>query len=106
MACLLSQGSRVLVLDEPATNLSATAQQRLSKILQTGTDDTQVLLITHSPQLVPAREAGQLGRVVRLRETLILLMPFIVEENGSVVWSGSELLNECELRKGRARQAK
>jgi DNA-binding XRE family transcriptional regulator len=40
-----------------------------------------------------------LARVVRLRETVNLFMPLIVEDDGTVVWSGLELLHECDARK-------
>ena len=42
-----------------------------------------------------------LSRVVRLRETLNLFMPFIVADDGTVIWSGPELLHECDARKER-----
>jgi DNA-binding XRE family transcriptional regulator len=44
-----------------------------------------------------------LARVVRLRETVNLFTPFIVEDDGTVVWSGLELLHECDARKERMR---
>lgn len=40
-----------------------------------------------------------LGRVVQLRETMNLFMPLIVGDDGTVIWSGPELLHECEARK-------
>ena len=40
-----------------------------------------------------------LARVVRLRETVNLFMPLIVEDDGTVIWSGPELSQECEARK-------
>ena len=39
-----------------------------------------------------------LGRIVRLRETVRLFMSFVVEDDGTVVWSGPELLHECDSR--------
>jgi DNA-binding XRE family transcriptional regulator len=42
-----------------------------------------------------------LSSVVRLRETVNLFMPFIVADDGTVIWSGPELLNECDARKER-----
>jgi DNA-binding XRE family transcriptional regulator len=42
-----------------------------------------------------------LSRVVRLRETVNLFMPLIVADDGKVIWSGSELLHECDARKER-----
>ena len=47
-----------------------------------------------------------LNQVVRLRETVNLFMPLIVEDDGTVVWSGPELLHECDARKQRAGRAK
>ena len=47
-----------------------------------------------------------LSRVVRLRESVNLFMPLIVEDDGTVIWSGPELLSECDARKGRDRPAK
>ncbi len=44
-----------------------------------------------------------LSRVVKLRETVNLFIPFIVEDDGTVVWSGPELLHECDARKERMR---
>jgi hypothetical protein len=47
-----------------------------------------------------------LGRIVRLRQTSKPLMPNIAEEDGTVIWSGPELLQECDARKKRARRAR
>ncbi len=55
----------VVALDEPAVNLSPTLQRRLSNQL-TRQDGTQVLLITHSPYLVPMGKMTDLGRIVRI----------------------------------------
>ena len=46
-----------------------------------------------------------LCRIVRLRETAHLFLPFIVEDDGTIIWSGPELLQECEARKKRVRPA-
>lgn len=40
-----------------------------------------------------------LARVRRLSETTNLFMPLIVESDGSVIWSGPELLQKCEAKK-------
>jgi DNA-binding XRE family transcriptional regulator len=40
-----------------------------------------------------------LGRIVRLRETMKLLIIFIVEDDGTVIWSGPELLQERDVKK-------
>jgi DNA-binding XRE family transcriptional regulator len=42
-----------------------------------------------------------LSRVVQLRETMSLFVAFIQEDDGTVIWSGPELLNECDARKER-----
>ena len=47
-----------------------------------------------------------LGRVVRLSETVNLFMPLVVDDDGTAIWSGPELLHECEEWKRRDRQAK
>ena len=39
-----------------------------------------------------------LVRVVRLRGTVNLFVPLIVEYDGTVIWSGPELLHECDVR--------
>jgi DNA-binding XRE family transcriptional regulator len=38
-------------------------------------------------------------RAVWLRETMTLVTPLIVEDDGNVVWSGPELLRECDALK-------
>lgn len=47
-----------------------------------------------------------LGGVVRLSETLNSFMPLIVDDDGTAIWAGPELLHECEQRKRRDGQAK
>ena len=42
-----------------------------------------------------------LARVTELMETEDLSLPLIVEGDGTVIWSGPELLHECELQKSR-----
>lgn len=44
-----------------------------------------------------------LSRLVRLRKTGKMLTPFIVEDDGTVIWSGPELLHECDTRKSERR---
>jgi DNA-binding XRE family transcriptional regulator len=44
-----------------------------------------------------------LARVLQLKETTKLFMPLIIGSDGSVIWSGPELLQECEAKK-RARR--
>ena len=46
-----------------------------------------------------------LGRVVLLRETVNLFMPLILEDDGTVLWSGPELLHECDARNKLAERA-
>lgn len=48
-----------------------------------------------------ADNEGALGRVFRLSETGNLFMPLIVEDDGTVIWSGPELLHECDARNAR-----
>jgi DNA-binding XRE family transcriptional regulator len=40
-----------------------------------------------------------LGSVVRLRETVNLFMPLIMESDGTVIWSSLELQHECDAQK-------
>jgi len=48
-------------------------------------------------ELHPDNESA-LVRVVRLRGTVNLFVPLIVEYDGTVIWSGPELLHECDVR--------
>ena len=67
LAVLLSRPHDVLVLDEPATNLSAAAQrQLLSRLRQRAVHGQQTIVITHSAHLVPASTPADLASVVRL----------------------------------------
>lgn len=47
-----------------------------------------------------------LGRVVKLSDALNLFMPLIVDDDRTAIWSGPELLHECEERKKRDPQAR
>ena len=63
LAAVLARSHPVLVLDEPATNLSTAAQRRVTAALQERTGrGNQTLLITHSSPLVPTRP----DQIVRL----------------------------------------
>lgn len=62
---LCGEAGMMVVLDEPAVNLSPTLQRRLSDQLARQ-DGTQVLLITHSPYLVPMTKIADLGRIARI----------------------------------------
>lgn len=56
---------RVAVLDEPAVNLEPTVQRRLiGRVRGPG----QYLVITHSADLVPFEEPGDLGRIARVAQ--------------------------------------
>ena len=44
-----------------------------------------------------------LSRIVRLSETVDLGISFIIEDDGTAVWSGPELRHECDTRKERMR---
>jgi ABC-type lipoprotein export system ATPase subunit len=62
---LCGEPGMVAALDEPAVNLSPTLQRRLADVLSARAG-TQVLLITHSPYLVPMRTVADLKRIVRV----------------------------------------
>jgi energy-coupling factor transporter ATP-binding protein EcfA2 len=66
LALLLADPTRVLILDEPATNLSPTAQRRLLIALRQRRGGRQTLLMTHSAHLVPVQEAADLRLVTRV----------------------------------------
>jgi ABC-type transport system involved in cytochrome c biogenesis ATPase subunit len=66
LSVLLAEDQPVLMLDEPATNLSTTAQSRLLTTLIRTSGARQTVLITHSPGLVPTRTADDLQAIVRL----------------------------------------
>ena len=55
-------------------------------------------------ELHPDNESA-FSRVARLRETTNLYMTFIVEDDGTAIWSGPELLQERDARKKQARPA-
>jgi energy-coupling factor transporter ATP-binding protein EcfA2 len=56
LAAVLAYDPPVLVLDEPATNLSSAAQRRvLTALRRRSTGGRQTLLVTHSSTLVPTR---------------------------------------------------
>ncbi len=60
---LAGQEGRVLLLDEPAVNLEATAQRRLLRRVR---GPGQCLVITHHADLVPVEEPADLSRIVRI----------------------------------------
>lgn len=60
---LADQAGKVLVLDEPAVNLEATAQRRLLRCVR---GPGQCLVITHHADLVPVEEPADLSRIVRV----------------------------------------
>jgi ABC-type transport system involved in cytochrome c biogenesis ATPase subunit len=66
LALLLTDDHKTLVLDEPATNLSATAQRRFLTALRQRRGEQQTLIITHSPHLIPASDVNDLKMVTRL----------------------------------------
>jgi len=61
---LVSAPERLTVLDEPGASLHPSWQTALRQTLRTVPG--QVLLVTHSPHLVPMEEAGDLTRLVRI----------------------------------------
>jgi hypothetical protein len=60
----VSAPDRLTVLDEPGASLHPTWQTALRQALRTVPG--QVLLVTHSPHLVPMEEAGDLTRLLRI----------------------------------------
>ena len=64
---------------------------------------SSALLLKSEPH--PNNESA-LSRLVWLRETMSLFMALIAEDDGNVIWSGPELLHECDARKKRQRRAK
>lgn len=64
-AAIVEAAGRTVVLDEPAVNVDVTVQRKLLARLRQV--DGQVLLITHSPLLVPAQSPGDLRRLTRFQ---------------------------------------
>lgn len=46
-----------------------------------------------------ANNESAINRAAWLKENMTLISPFIVEDDGNVVWSCPELLRECEARR-------
>jgi predicted ATPase len=66
LSALLGHKEATVVLDEPALNLHPPLQRRLlGEIRRAAESGLQVVLITHSPYLVPTRDKADLRRVVR-----------------------------------------
>ncbi|MHB1510130.1 MAG: ATP-dependent nuclease [Acidimicrobiales bacterium] len=67
LATLLSSEDQVIVFDEPAVQLAVGAQRRvLTELRRRQESGGQLVLITHSPELVPAGSSSDLGSIVRL----------------------------------------
>ncbi len=64
-AAIVEATGRTVVLDEPAVNVDVTVQRKLLAYLRQV--DGQVLLITHSPLLVPAQSPEDMRRLTRLQ---------------------------------------
>jgi AAA domain, putative AbiEii toxin, Type IV TA system len=64
-AAIVEAPGRVVVFDEPAVNIDPALQGKL--LADLGEVDGQVLLITHSPLLVPAQTVDDLHRITRLQ---------------------------------------
>lgn len=62
---LCGDPGRVIVLDEPATRLGPTFQRRLLAHLRAA-DRQQVLIVTHSPYLVPTETVAEMEGVLRV----------------------------------------
>jgi transcriptional regulator with XRE-family HTH domain len=58
-------------------------------------------IFVHS-ELYPNNEVA-IRRTLRLRETAAVANPFIIEQDGGIVWSTPDLLLECDRRRERAR---
>lgn len=90
---------RVVVLDEPATTLHPTWQRGLAT--QLGQSDGQLLLVTHSPDLVRIRDLADLSRVVRLTQqdgaTLVKHLAVLPQES-VLLQALRELALSVELR--------
>jgi len=54
--------------------------------------------VPHQQSERHSNNESAIKRAIWLRKTMILVTPLIVEDDGSVVWSGPELLRECEVR--------
>jgi hypothetical protein len=63
LSALLAEEDKVLVLDEPALNLHPPLQRRILKALRERKG--QVILITHSPYMIPLDEPQDLRRIFR-----------------------------------------
>lgn len=67
LATLLADERRCVLLDEPAVHLSPTAQRRLLALLrERQSKPGQTLVVTHNPDLVPARSAEDLASIIRM----------------------------------------
>lgn len=66
LATLLSNTEQVIVLDEPAVQLAVGAQHRvLAELRRHRGQPGQLVLITHSPDMVPASTPDDLGSILR-----------------------------------------
>jgi hypothetical protein len=66
LAALLTSDHHTIILDEPASNVSAVAQRRLLRVVREQRSDKQTVMITHSADLVPVHDASDLAVVTRL----------------------------------------
>ncbi|WP_433203911.1 TOPRIM nucleotidyl transferase/hydrolase domain-containing protein [Dactylosporangium sp. CS-047395] len=98
LATLLTSDKDTLILDEPATNVSAVAQRRLLAAVQTSRSDRQTIVITHSADLVPVHEAADLAVVTRLTrhaDTTAVHRPQLDQRDYEDL---KELLRQSQLR--------
>ena len=65
LTAVIGERDRILLLDEPALNLHPGKQLELLRLLEEGTSDSQVIMITHSPYLVSEKRVGQVLRLQR-----------------------------------------
>ncbi|MEV4621194.1 AAA family ATPase [Asanoa sp. NPDC049573] len=66
LAALLTDDHDLLVLDEPASNVSAVVQRRLLRVVRDLRRNKQTIMITHSADLVPVQDPSDLAAVTRL----------------------------------------
>lgn len=66
LSVLLEGSDGPLLLDEPATNLSAVVQRRIVRRLRERATKAQTVVITHSAHLVPVHGPSDLDSIVRL----------------------------------------
>jgi energy-coupling factor transporter ATP-binding protein EcfA2 len=98
LSVLLTDDCHTLVLDEPASNVSAVAQRQLLQVIREQRRDKQTIMITHSADLVPVHDASDLAVVVRLNRRNGATMIHRPRLNQYEFESLKELLRQSQLR--------